>query len=56
MLRDYQQFPMTYGNVEARRRTRRAWREAVSASIVGLDPSPFPMSIEIEIFFSKFFC
>ena len=33
MLRDYQQFPTTDGNVEARRRTRPAWREAVPASI-----------------------
>ena len=49
MLRDYQQFPTTDGNVEARRRTRPAWREAVPASIAGLDPSPFPMSIAIAI-------
>ena len=44
-------FPFMTGNVEARRRTQRAWREAVSASIARLDPSPFPMSIAIEKFF-----
>ena len=31
ILRDYRQFPMTEGNVEARRRTRPAWRVAVLA-------------------------
>ena len=39
MLHDYQQFPMTDGNVEARCRT--------PASITGLDLSPFPMLIAI---------
>ena len=41
MLRDYQQFPTTDGNVEARRRTRPAWREAVPASIDSGDSGAF---------------
>ena len=49
MLRDYQQFPTTDGNIEARRRTRPAWRAAVAASIAGVDPKPFPMLITVAI-------
>ena len=47
MLRDYEQFPTTEGNVEARRRGPPGPRAALSASIADLGPSPFPMSIAI---------
>ena len=50
MLRDYEQFPTTEGNVEARRRGPPGPRAALSASIADLGPMPFPRAVDEQPF------
>ena len=49
MPQDFEQFPTTDGDIEEPSCGRPGPRAAVAASITGLDPKPFPMSITVAI-------